>query len=78
MFGLIRVAIIVLLAVLVYRLVKRWLAQLEKPSASRPGKIGNMVRCHYCNLHLPEQEALHRDNAWYCNQDHYRKDKADD
>jgi len=75
MAGLIRIAILVILAVLAYRLIKRWLASLPRESA-KPGKeqIGQMVRCHYCGLHIPQDEALRADNHWYCNQEHRQLD----
>ena len=52
MVGLIRVAIIVVIALLVYRLLKRWLASLPREAKTKPDEIGRMVRCHYCDLHL--------------------------
>jgi uncharacterized protein len=75
MAGLIRVAIIVILAVLAYRLIKRWLNNLPRQSGvASKGKIDQMVRCHYCGLHIPQDEALHADNHWYCNQEHRQLD----
>ncbi|MCG6887627.1 MAG: hypothetical protein LJE74_10485 [Proteobacteria bacterium] len=75
MAGLIRVAIIVILAVLAYRLIKRWLANQSRNSgAAGKDKIGQMVRCHHCGLHIPQDEALRADNHWYCNQEHRKLD----
>jgi hypothetical protein len=31
-----------------------------------------MVRCDYCGLYFPEQEALHVGNARYCCEAHER------
>ncbi len=70
--GLIRVAVIVIIAVLLYRLVKRWLDGL--PQNRAPDKIGRMVRCRYCDLHLPEQDAIRIGEAWYCSEEHRRLD----
>ena len=78
MLGLLRVAIIVIIALLVYRLLKRWLASLPRESKKNPDKIGRMVRCHYCDLHIPEAEAIHNHERWYCSDEHRKLDKAAD
>jgi uncharacterized protein len=78
MLGLIRVAIIVLIALLIYRLLKRWLASLPHKSNKAPDKIGRMVRCEYCHLHIPESEALHGANGWYCSEEHRKLDRPAD
>ena len=78
MLGLIRVAIIVILALLVYRLLKRWLATLPRESKKDPDKIGRMVRCHYCDLHIPEAEAIHDHDGWYCSDEHRKLDQTAD
>ena len=78
MLGLIRVAIIVVIALLVYRLLKRWLASLPRESNKTPDKIGRMVRCHYCDLHIPEAEAIRGKAGWYCSDEHRKlANKAD-
>ena len=78
MLGLIRVAVIVLIALLVYRLLKRWLATLPHKSNKAPDKIGRMVRCEYCHLHIPESEAFHGPNGWYCSEEHRKLDRPAD
>jgi len=78
MLGLLRVAIIVLVALLVYRLLKRWLASLPRESNKNPDKIGRMVRCHYCDLHIPEAEAIHGPAGWYCSTEHRQLDQQRD
>jgi uncharacterized protein len=78
MVGLIRVAIIVIVALLIYRLLKRWLASLPRESKKQPDKIGRMVRCHYCDLHIPEAEAIHGDDGWYCSAEHRKLDQTAD
>ena len=78
MVGLIRVAIIVVIALLVYRLLKRWLASLPRETKTKPDKIGRMVRCHYCDLHIPEAEAIQGDAGWYCSNEHRELDQGAD
>ncbi len=76
MVGLIRVAIIVIVALLIYRLLKRWLASLPREQKKNPDKIGRMVRCQYCELHIPESEAVHDHDGWYCSEEHRKLDQA--
>ena len=78
MVGLIRVAIIVIIALLIYRLLKRWLASLPRESKKEPDKIGRMVRCHYCDLHIPEAEAVQGPDGWYCSDEHRKLDQPAD
>lgn len=76
MFGLIRVAIIVLVAYLAYRVVKNWLAKLDKSQLQtdkKEEKIATMVRCQYCAVHIPQNEALKRKGHWYCSEEHAAK-----
>lgn len=30
----------------------------------------SMVRCHKCNVHIPENKALRSDQDWYCCSEH--------
>lgn len=73
MIGLIRVAIIVLVAYLAYRLVKNWLAKLDKPAVKNEEKIDTMVRCEYCAVHIPQSEAFKKLGHWYCSEEHAAK-----
>lgn len=74
MIGLFRVAIIILIAYLAYRLVKGWLIKLEKPTMNKKEKIDTMVRCQYCEVHVPQNEAVEKNGHWYCSQEHAAKD----
>ena len=78
MVGLIRVIIIVILALLVYRLLKRWLAKLKSEPKKKPANIDRMVRCHYCDLHIPETEAIQDRDGWYCSEEHRKLDQPAD
>ncbi len=73
MIGLLRIAIIVFVAFLAYRLVKSWLAKLDKPSTNSKEKIDTMVRCEYCEVHVPQNEAINKDGRWYCSDEHAAK-----
>tara|TARA_B100001123_G_C15294514_1_gene1018665 strand:+ start:27 stop:287 length:261 start_codon:yes stop_codon:yes gene_type:complete len=32
----------------------------------------DMVCCDYCNLHLPKEESVIRDNKFFCSEEHAR------
>jgi uncharacterized protein len=34
----------------------------------------NMVSCHHCGLHLPQNEALEKDSRYYCCREHMQAD----
>ncbi len=52
-----------------------WWIKLSRPastdkSATPANPPQNMVRCAYCGLHLPDNEAVVSGNANYCSQAH--------
>lgn len=53
-----------------YRMYREW--QLER---DQPRRIddGQMVRCDYCRVHLPENDALRQGNQWFCSLEHRDK-----
>lgn len=68
--NLIRLLILALIVWLIYRMVQR---MLSKPRAGKPRspELGTrMVRCAHCGIHIPENEALHRDGQPYCCEEH--------
>ncbi len=81
MANLLRLAILILLVWLAWRFVRRWLDRADRPGGiARKAKsakppVERMVRCRYCDLHLPEQEALHDGRDWYCTEAHRRADR---
>jgi len=75
--GFIRFLLLILVGVILWRLIKKFQnARLYEPkkdsiSPTPPQKTdGIMVRCEYCGLHLPENEALHIGTVWYCCETH--------
>ena len=66
------IAAIVLIFMIVRTLFRKPLGR-SKPE-QRPLPSGNMVRCDYCGLHVPEEEALLSDGRRYCSQEHRRLD----
>lgn len=69
---LLRLLILAVAIWLLYRMYKNYRArrQQQRPQA----RVGNMVACAYCGLHLPENEAIRiSSNESYCSQEHQNK-----
>ncbi|HDN26651.1 MAG TPA: hypothetical protein ENG03_06070 [Thioploca sp.] len=71
--GIIRFLLLVLLGWILWRFIKRWyqnsqLAKQDSNPSPPPATqhLGAMVRCDYCGLYLPEQEAQSAGEACYC------------
>jgi uncharacterized protein len=69
---LLLIAAIVLVFMIVRTLVRKPRGR-SKPGA-RPLSSGNMVRCDYCGLHVPENEALLSGGRRYCSREHEQLD----
>lgn len=35
-----------------------------------PSDSEQMVQCRYCNLHLPQNDAIKHENLWFCCHEH--------
>lgn len=69
--GLIKLIIVLVLAVIAYRFWRRMkAAQAAGRHSTSPPPAPRMVRCTQCQLHLPENLALRRDDKWYCSSEH--------
>lgn len=69
--NLIRLLLIATVVWLAYALFKRWLAgKPPRPKNGTPPVQERMVKCAYCNLHIPESQALHRGHLTYCSPEH--------
>lgn len=68
--GLIRLLTILLLVWLAWFLYKNYLNKQTRHQQNRKLEAGRIVKCQYCDLHLPETQALQHDSAWFCTRDH--------
>lgn len=66
--NLIRLIAIGLIVYLVIQIFKRWAA--NKNTHIQEKQEQQMVRCETCQLHIPKNEALQKDNKFYCSQEH--------
>ncbi len=72
---LLRLVILIILAWVAYRFVRRLLnADTESSPTENLEKI-EMVPCEKCGVHIPKQEALMRDGKAYCSAAHLEADK---
>ncbi|RUR25681.1 hypothetical protein ELY33_17585 [Vreelandella andesensis] len=55
----------------------------HQPSEPKRHEGGQMVRCRWCDVHVPEEEALRDNEQWFCSSAHRdrflqeQKDKQD-
>ncbi|MDR5867896.1 PP0621 family protein [Halomonas koreensis] len=55
-----------------YRMYREWKLDREQADAAGPDG-GQMVRCAWCQVHLPEDDALREKGEWFCTADHRDK-----
>lgn len=67
--NLIRLLLLALGVWLLTLAVKRYLALARRKRGEAP-RIGAMVRCAVCGLHVPEVEALRRHDQYFCSAEH--------
>ncbi|GEK46517.1 PP0621 family protein [Bisbaumannia pacifica] len=58
-----------------YRIYREW--KLDRDDLLSPDEgtasQGQMVRCRYCQVHLPETDALRERGDWFCSSAHRDK-----
>ncbi|ATJ84316.1 PP0621 family protein [Halomonas beimenensis] len=55
-----------------YRMYREW--KLDREQVAQAGaEGGQMVRCAWCQVHLPEDDALRDKGEWFCSRDHRDK-----
>lgn len=69
----------IILLVLVYVALTFWrqfkARQSNKAkSSAAPDSPTLMVRCSRCKVYLPENQALHEGDRWYCSKNHLEAD----
>lgn len=75
--GLIRILTIAFLIWLAIYFVKRLInssSQIRRPH--KPREIENMVACHKCGLHVPQEEAIESKGRYYCSESHRDADRS--
>lgn len=64
--GLLRLVLLIILAALLYRLVRRWLDRRTAAQRARVQDKGRMLACAHCGTYFPEQDAVREGGKAYC------------
>ncbi|MBF8223702.1 MULTISPECIES: PP0621 family protein [Halomonadaceae] len=58
-----------------YRMYREWKLDREEllEADDNAASEGQMVRCRYCQVHLPETDALRERGDWFCSSAHRDK-----
>jgi len=56
-----------------YRMYREWKLDREGPQQAGDAEGNRMVRCSWCQVHLPEDDALRERGDWFCSSDHRDK-----
>jgi len=67
--NLVRLIIIALAIWIAFRIWQNYRTTTKK-RPPKPKAIPDMVACTICKMHVPENEALHKDGKFYCSQQH--------
>ena len=68
--GLTRLLLLMFLAWLVWWLFKPLFRRAPPPQQTRQVGVEDTVRCLFCQVNLPKQEALEQDGEYFCNTEH--------
>lgn len=73
--GLIRLVILGLVIWMLWRLVRNFQARQAAADRAKQKSLEqrNMVLCQYCSVHVPENNAIAHDGAWFCSEGHKNK-----
>ena len=64
-----RLLLLLAIGVIVFMLLRRWLARNAGQSGRTP-TYTPMVSCMSCGLHLPRDTAIERNGRYYCCREH--------
>lgn len=67
--GLLRLILLVVIAVLIYRMLRNWQARRAARGA-KPADQGKMLACDHCGLYFPEQDAVREGARVFCSEAH--------
>lgn len=69
--NLIRLLIIAAVIWILYRMIQTRLRSRKSVSQKPDTRaIETVVKCDYCGLHIPEEEAVRKDGKSYCSRQH--------
>ena len=62
--------LLILIAFVVLLRLLGWRPPAQRKPDAPPPAPGDLVQCARCAVYLPRQQALSRDDRWYCSADH--------
>lgn len=66
-----RILVLIAIGLLLYIIIGNLLRRNRRlPGPNSQAKTEKMVKCHQCNLHILEQEAIKHGVNYYCSQEH--------
>jgi len=72
--NLFRLLAFALLIWIAWFMLRNYLAKQKKAGEGSTAKRipGKIVKCHECEVHLPEADAVREGDEWFCSQAHRR------
>lgn len=64
--GILRLLLLIVLALLVYRLTRRWLDRRAAMRRMQARDQGRMLACAHCGTYVPEQDAVRDGEEIFC------------
>jgi uncharacterized protein len=68
--NLIRILLIIIALVIIYRMIRRYLARPSPKVDKASAKPTDIVPCAICGVHVPRDTAILKNNRYYCSQEH--------
>ena len=65
-----RILILIAIGLLLYVIISKLIRQMRQSSNRSNIESDVMVQCHYCQLHILEQEAIRDGDHYYCSAEH--------
>lgn len=75
--GLIRLLFLLLIIWIIWFMYKNYQLKQEQRGQQRKLDAGRIVKCRYCDVHLPQQQALSHAEDWFCTPAHKQAWLAD-
>lgn len=68
--GIFKIILIILAIWFIFMLLNLVNKTKAKVSKKNKEQFNKMVSCAICNLHIPEKEAILKNNKYYCSKEH--------
>ncbi|OIQ86319.1 hypothetical protein GALL_318230 [mine drainage metagenome] len=70
-----KILLLVLALWLILNLLRQYRRSLDQPAQSQP-ESQDMVRCAVCKVHLPKDECIRKNGAYYCCTEHSHRTES--